>query len=145
MDVDVATAGSPPARSASGGLPGIALLLGLAVAATIVFAATPLDLAAARAFYRPGALDPWPLARELPWSLLYRLAPWLTAFLVIAGLAALAAGVARGRGDWRRQGVFLLLSIALGPGLLVHVVFKDHWGRPRPRDVVELGRPRHYP
>jgi membrane-associated PAP2 superfamily phosphatase len=89
-------------------------------------------------------VDPWPLAKELPWSALYRLAPGLTAFLVIAGLAALAAGVARGRGDWRRQGIFLLLSVALGPGLLVNAVFKDHWGRPRPRDIVEFGGPLHY-
>jgi membrane-associated PAP2 superfamily phosphatase len=89
-------------------------------------------------------VDPWPLAKELPWSALYRLAPGLTAFLVIAGLAALAVGVTRGRGDWRRQGVFLLLSVALGPGLLVNAVFKDHWGRPRPRDIVEFGGPLHY-
>jgi lipid A 4'-phosphatase len=130
-----------------GGLPGLALLTVLAAAVTAVFAATPLDLAAARFFYRPGGssgMDRWPLARELPWSALYRLAPWLTAILVIAGLAALAAGVARGRGDWRRHGIFLLLSVALGPGLLVNAVFKDHWGRPRPRDIVELGGPLHY-
>ncbi len=111
---------------------------------------TPLDLAAARLFYRSGgsggsgAVDPWPLAKELPWSALYRVAPGLAAFLVIAGLAALAVGVTRGRGDWRRQGLFLLLSVALGPGLLVNAVFKDHWGRPRPRDIVEFGGPLHY-
>jgi membrane-associated PAP2 superfamily phosphatase len=144
MDVDVETAGSFPVSSPRGGLPGIALLTGLAAAVTALFAATPLDLAAARFFYRPGGMDRWPLAGELPWSALYRLAPWLTAILVIAGLAALAAGVARGRGAWRRHGIFLLLSVALGPGLLVNAVFKDHWGRPRPRDVVELGGPLHY-
>ena len=26
---------------------------------------------------------------------------------------------------------------ALGPGLVVNVLFKDHWGRPRPREVVD--------
>ncbi|HSU84380.1 MAG TPA: phosphatase PAP2 family protein [Thermoanaerobaculia bacterium] len=76
--------------------------------------------------------------------MLYRLAPWITAALVLSGLAALAVGIARGYGDWRRQGIFLLLSVVAGPGLLVNTVFKDHWGRPRPRDVVEFGGPLHY-
>jgi lipid A 4'-phosphatase len=120
------------------GLPGLLFLLALAAAVTALFAVTPLDIAAARIFYRPGALDPWPLARELPWSVLYRLAPWLTAALVVSGLGMLAFG------GWRRQGIFLLLSVVIGPGLLVNAVFKDHWGRPRPRDVVEFGGPLHY-
>src|SRR5206468_8642951 len=62
---------------------------------TILFAATPLDIAAARVFYRSDALDHWPLAKEPPWSVLYGLAPWITASLVIVGLAALAAGLVR--------------------------------------------------
>jgi membrane-associated PAP2 superfamily phosphatase len=137
------------AESASGvarrvGLPGMALLIGLALAVTIVFAVTPLDIAAARVFYRPGALDPWPLAKELPWSVLYGMAPWITASLVVAGLGALAAGLVRGQGAWRRHGIFLLLSVVLGPGLLVNWVFKEHWNRPRPRDLVEFGGPLHY-
>jgi membrane-associated PAP2 superfamily phosphatase len=32
----------------------------------------------------------------------------------------------------------------LGPGLLVNVVFKDHWGRPRPVQVTELGGQEQY-
>jgi lipid A 4'-phosphatase len=119
-------------------------LIATAIAVTVLFAVTPLDIAAARVFYRPGALDHWPLAKELPWSVLYRLAPWITAALVLSGLAALAVGIARGHGDWRRQGIFLLLSVVAGPGLLVNTVFKDHWGRPRPRDVVEFGGPLRY-
>src|SRR5436305_5189335 len=127
-----------------GGLPGLLFLTALAVAVTILFAVTRLDIAAARAFYSPNALDHWPLARELPWSVLYRLAPWITAVLVLSGLGALALGMARGHGDWRRHGIFLLLSVVIGPGLLVNTVFKDHWGRPRPRDIVEFGGPLHY-
>lgn len=32
-----------------------------------------------------------------------------------------------------------MLVATLGPGLVVNVVFKDHYGRPRPREVQELG------
>jgi lipid A 4'-phosphatase len=120
------------------------VLIALAAAVTILFAATPLDLVAARFFYRPGAIDPWPLARQLPWSVLYELAPWVTASLVLAGLAGVAAGALTKRDDWRRQAVFVLSTVVLGPGLVINTVFKDHWDRPRPREIVELGGPMHY-
>ena len=34
---------------------------------------------------------------------------------------------------------FLLLALLLGPGLIANLIFKDHWGRARPREVVEFG------
>ena len=109
-----------------------------------LFASGSLDIAVARLFYRPGSADHWPLARELPWSLLYRAAPWVTATLVIAGLAGLAASFTRSRAGWRRAAVLVLLGVAIGPGLLANAVFKDHWQHPRPRDLIEFGGPLHY-
>jgi lipid A 4'-phosphatase len=38
-----------------------------------------------------------------------------------------------------RAAVFLTISLLLGPGLLVNVILKDDWGRPRPGSVIELG------
>jgi len=35
--------------------------------------------------------------------------------------------------------VFLLLCLLVGPGLFANVVFKDHWGRARPREIVAFG------
>ncbi len=119
-------------------------LAGLAILATLVFGLTRLDIEASRLFYHPGAADPWPLARQLPWSALYRAAPWITAALIGSGLAALFFGAMRKRADWRRYAVFVLLSVVIGPGLVVNALFKDHWARPRPRDVIELGGPLHY-
>jgi len=43
-----------------------------------------------------------------------------------------------------RSIVFLIATLALGPGLLVNVVLKDHWGRPRPIDVTQFGGAQHY-
>lgn len=37
------------------------------------------------------------------------------------------------------RSLVLLASFAIGPGLLANVVLKDHWGRARPREVVEFG------
>lgn len=119
-------------------------LLALALLTAGLFASGALDIAVARAFYRPDPLAHWPLAHELPWSLLYGAAPWVTALLVIAGLGALAAGCMGARGDWRRAAALLLLGVAIGPGMLANLIFKDHWQHPRPRDLVEFGGPLHY-
>lgn len=34
---------------------------------------------------------------------------------------------------------FLLISLLLGPGVIVHNVFKDNWGRARPHQTSEFG------
>ena len=39
----------------------------------------------------------------------------------------------------RQSAVFCLLVLALGPGLVVNVILKDHWGRARPKQTVEFG------
>lgn len=39
----------------------------------------------------------------------------------------------------RRLTVFALIVLILSPGLLVHTVFKDQWGRARPRNVEAFG------
>ncbi len=121
-----------------------ACLLGVALLTTALFASGALDVSVARAFYDPAPADHWPLARKLPWSLLYRAAPWVTAMLVTAGLAALAASFTRSGRHLRRAAVLVLLGLAIGPGLLANAVFKDHWQHPRPRDLVEFGGPLHY-
>jgi membrane-associated PAP2 superfamily phosphatase len=38
-----------------------------------------------------------------------------------------------------RAALFLFTSLVLGPGLLVNGIFKEFWGRARPRNVVEFG------
>jgi len=40
---------------------------------------------------------------------------------------------------WRRACVFLVLVMLAGPFLLVNVVLKDNWGRPRPKQIEQFG------
>lgn len=119
-------------------------LVAIALVTAVLFASGSVDIAVASWFYRPDVEDHWPLARQFPWPLLYRAATWITASLVILGLAALAASLAPARSGWRRSAVLVLLSVAIGPGLLGNAVFKDHWQHPRPRDIIEFGGPLHY-
>lgn len=59
---------------------------------------------------------------------------------VIVG--AFLYGLYRKRPVWNltpRNFLFVVLTIALGAGLVTNVIFKDSWGRARPSQVMELG------
>ncbi|MEW5726804.1 MAG: phosphatase PAP2 family protein [Pseudomonadota bacterium] len=47
-------------------------------------------------------------------------------------------------GVTRRVAAYLVLSLALGPGLVVNVILKDSWGRPRPSTILEFGGPNYF-
>lgn len=40
---------------------------------------------------------------------------------------------------WRKASAAIALTFLIGPGLLVNGAFKELWGRPRPREVVQFG------
>ncbi len=114
-----------------------------AVALTFVPA---LDLTAAGWFYDPvGHFFP---IRMQAW------AEWVRHGLPVWILGGLAATVLLwGLGRLLRRPIipvtdkavlFLVLTMALGPGLTVNVILKDHWGRPRPSTVTEFGGPYAY-
>ncbi len=44
----------------------------------------------------------------------------------------------------RWPAAFLLAGLLLGPGLITHNVFKDHWGRARPHQIIEFGGERQF-
>jgi len=126
-------------------LPEGIVFIALIVITIITFAVTDLDIASARWFYHPGRKDPWPVATQPFWFFFYKSAPWITGSLAVAGTAALIAGLFRKEtGKFRTHGLFLLLCLALGPGLIVNGILKDHWGRARPRQIVEFGGTRQY-
>ena len=43
-----------------------------------------------------------------------------------------------------RSALFLIATLALGPGVLTNVVLKEHWGRSRPIDVQQYGGTDHF-
>jgi membrane-associated PAP2 superfamily phosphatase len=38
-----------------------------------------------------------------------------------------------------RSALFLIITLALGPGIITNLILKDHWGRSRPIDVQQFG------
>lgn len=57
----------------------------------------------------------------------------------LAGLVVTSIGKKPWLSLWRRQYGFLFTTIILGPGLIANLIFKEHWGRARPRQIIEFG------
>ncbi len=77
--------------------------------------------------------------RDGLWHLM-RMAIWnLTVIAALAGLAALVIALLRRDRARTRLWGFVTLSFALGPGLLVNGMLKNHWGRARPQAVEAFG------
>lgn len=116
------------------------------VLATALFLLFPsIDLWAAHLFYRAdGGFylgDAWPVRA------IYAGVPYLTDAVVVGVAALYLLSLRRGRpvaGVDGRVAAYLLLALALGPGLVVNTLLKDHWGRARPSQIEVFGGTRQF-
>jgi lipid A 4'-phosphatase len=117
-------------------------ILILSVIGVLLVALPQIDLAVSGFFYTPEQgfyLRPLLIVRFF-----YSLVWWVSAAVLVATLGYLIASwtIYKNRtavASGRRVALYLLLVMAIGPGLLVNAVFKDHWGRARPSQVSEFG------
>jgi len=128
------------------------LVIALLVGATtgLVFGFFPqLDLKISALFFDPQTrqftLLHQVLLGQLSWPAHLRDASmWIVAALAVPAGVALAVKCALPTTRMRVRGraiVLLFASLALAPGLLVNVVLKEHWDRPRPIAVREFNGP----
>ena len=125
-------------------------LLAAFVAASALFALWPdLDLAASRALL--DADGHFVLDGNRWIYLMNDIITWLSRVAALGLLVATGLALAPPAGRWRawcraRRAalVFLLLSLALGPGLLVNTLLKEHSGRARPVTTVPFGGTRQF-
>jgi lipid A 4'-phosphatase len=132
----------------------------LLTTATVIFWITDADLALSRQFYVSGGSEMdagpdespgsetgssappksdlhWPARNAEPWKSFYSLGVYPAWVLGLGGLAVfLISFVWTKLESWRDAGLFLVLMLALGPGLLINGIFKPYWGRPRPNDTT---------
>jgi membrane-associated PAP2 superfamily phosphatase len=72
-------------------------------------------------------------------SFIYRFGPYPSFLLFAIATAALIASFFKcSLASWRKPALVLFLTYAIGAGLITHVFLKDHWGRPRPKQVQEF-------
>lgn len=124
----------------------IAYYCAAVILSVAVFALFPrIDLWVSGWFWSPQRswfLDEWG-----PFTPVTRLVPQITDSIVIAAAILLFIGYLY---DWwltpfdRRGVIYILLTIALGPGLLANTLLKDHWGRARPAQILEFGGTKHF-
>ena len=113
------------------------LVITVLILATALIAVSGADLAVSSRFYSAGG---WPEGELFPWKLLYHVDRYPAVLLAVGGLCAAALSYRiPAWSHWKKGGVFLTLFLILGPGLLVNTTFKQGWGRPRPREIVQFG------
>lgn len=121
---------------------GLAIALAIAVVVGVLFAVYPrLDIDISALFYNR-KIDLFD-ANAQPWVKHSRdAARWLiTLIFAPACLAVIGKLIVPKRRMLigGRAAVLLIVTMALGPGVLTNLVLKDHWGRARPIDITELG------
>jgi membrane-associated PAP2 superfamily phosphatase len=117
----------------------VVLLIGL----SLPFWTGDLDLRVAGRFYTPG--QGWPHGSDQPWSFLYHYGVVPAWVLALSALGVFLASLGRARMRSHRRGaIFLVLVMAIGPGVVVNDIYKENWGRPRPKDLTVFGGQRDY-
>ncbi len=121
---------------------GLCIALSIAALAGVLLAFAPqLDLRAAALFFDPArGMFPVVLHPLAHWT--RDAAMWIVALMAVPAVATLAMRILRPHTRARipsRVALMLIATLALGPGLLVNVGLKDHWGRPRPSQVSAFG------
>lgn len=124
---------------------GLLIAVAIAVVAGLVFGLYPgLDLEVARYFhaFEDRSRNMFALRLFPPLMKARDAGLWIGTILVAPAVCALIVKLLLPRRRMLISGratVFLIATMVLAPGLLVNVLLKDHWGRPRPIDVTQLG------
>ncbi len=87
----------------------------------------------------------WATGKTPLFSMLYKYGEFPGIALAALSLAGCLM-VKLGRLDRRYTRPFLviILTVILGPGLVVNGILKEHWGRPRPADLKQFGASEQY-
>ena len=108
--------------------------------ASIILSNAGLDIWLASLFHTPKAAMPWSHEYRPLYQFIYKYGT-IPAALLALGCATgllLTIGLPRLR-LWRRRMLCVVLAVVLGPWLLCNVIFKDNWGRPRPKQIIAFG------
>ena len=121
---------------------GLSIALAVAVTVGLLFGIYPkFDLQISALFYDPQVPSSW-IGTVGVVTLLREIARWAVALVAAPAFIALIIKLICPRRRMliaARGAVLMVVTLALGPGLLTNVLLKDEWGRPRPIDVTEFG------
>ena len=116
----------------------ISILIGVLLLVVFVIYSSSIDQYLAGLTYNPitkkfyGEVHLW-------CQIVYYSIPFITVLLIVIPLFKLIKWKSN-TSLVKKQSAIILLSLFLGPGLIVNTLFKDHWGRPRPYQVLRDGK-----
>lgn len=125
------------------------LLIGSLVACVIaapVFLAFPqIDLWASSALYYPQPDAQQPRVAFLS-TLRYSMVAvfWLGAIAAVTGVLRASKRKSEWLGLDAARWLFICICLVVGPGLVANTLFKDNWGRSRPKQIAEFGGDKIY-
>ncbi len=109
------------------------------VGTAVLFHLTELDLAVSSLFFDK-TTSSWLGLETEPWHSIYCFGYLPGLALGIGGLfIALIGQLWSPMCRYRKAGLFLALSLIIGPGILVNAILKPNWARPRPIQVRTFG------
>lgn len=110
----------------------------LLAAGTLLFRYSDLDLKIQTRYYL-GAGE-WAFNGQTWALLIYRYGNIPALLTSIAGLLVFIFSYSKARLlPYRKLGLYLVLAMVIGPGLIANSILKDNWGRPRPREILQFG------
>jgi membrane-associated PAP2 superfamily phosphatase len=117
--------------------PAIFIPLLITIVLTLLALVFNLDIRISNLFFHAESSS-WLFKNTLVEKLVYDLSP-VPAFILfsIGVIIALGSIWKKQWRRWTRGAIFWILVMVLGPGLVVNAVFKDFYGRPRPKQVIE--------
>jgi len=100
-----------------------------------------LDIKLQKFSYQPNSSSSVWYQKENPfWQFGYHYGPLPAFLLTFAALVGFILSWIKPKiKNYRRYFLLIILTLIISPGLLVNTIFKDYWGRPRPRQVQEFG------
>jgi len=111
----------------------------LMLVAALPFAFSDLDRDLMESFYDPGTAS-WPLEPSQPWYVLNNWGERPGALVGVGAIIVLTISIGRpALARARRIALYLTAVVLAGPGVIVNVILKSHWGRPRPHETEGLG------
>lgn len=113
---------------------------------SLISGITNFDMSSSSRFYsNDSGAGHWPVGKSFPFSFLYRYGEIPGLALGIFALGGYVLTRLR-RISKRYSSAFLVMvfTVILGPGLAVNGILKEHWGRPRPADIIEFGGSESY-
>ncbi|MEI8183444.1 MAG: phosphatase PAP2 family protein [Desulfomonile sp.] len=128
---------------------GIAIMLVLmvfGVASTVFLDVDGRDLRWTGTFYSAGGQNSgWIHARERPWDWIYRYGEIPTIAMATCAVLLLAASYfGKAPAKYRKPCLVVILTVIIGPGMVVTGILKNSWGRPRPVEITAFGGDSEY-